>query len=896
MGFYPLSHLCPIAEESAPFCKTFNVANGSGITQKRGLLNNPGPQAFLGDVLNSHSGLLCSLGLRAPPHNREYYPERSMKKNSNVKSELTLPELTLAGGKLRLTAQDIVADYRMAFQSRTASLIGRKEVLTGKAKFGIFGDGKELPQIALAKAFKQGDFRSGYYRDQTFMFATGMSNISEFFSQLYANTDKNLEPSTAGRGMNGHYGSRLLDDEGNWKSQIDSKNSSSDISPTGGQMARLLGLAYASKMYRKEPALKNEGGQFSKNGNEVAFGTIGDASTSEGIFFESMNAAGVLQVPLAMNVWDDGYGISVPREFQTTKGSISEALKGFARDKSHPKGFDIHVVKGWDYAALCEAYFTGIEKVRTEHVPALFHIVELTQPQGHSTSGSQERYKSKERLAWEEQNCCLKIFRAWILSKGFATAQQLETYETEDRKTVEKLRAEAWDAYMNPIRTERTVVLGVLDSVKKSTNIPAQVQERIAKLRDEVSVAVTLNRKLLHSALRRATTMLRGIHSAEIAALRDFLKSYSDTANARYRSHLHSVSKNSPLHVPEIKATFSESSESVDGRVVLQKLFDHHFATNPKVFALGEDVGKLGDVNLVFEGLNAKYGDLRVTDTGIREATIFGQGLGCALRGLRPLVDIQYLDYLLYALQVMSDDLACLHYRTAGGQKAPVIVRTKGHRLEGVWHTGSPIGMILHALRGIYVCVPRNMTQAAGLYNTLLQGDNPALVIEVLNAYRLKEKVPDNLTQFTVPLGVVEVLRSGKDVTLVTYGACVRVAQEAAVELEAMGIDVEIIDVQTLLPFDTSGSIAKSIQKTNAVLFLDEDVPGGASAYMLQQVLEGQKAYEFLDAPPRTLAAAENRSPYGTDGDYVCKPSCEDVVETIYAMMRERNQAQFPAV
>ena len=622
-----------------------------------------------------------------------------MKKNTNVKPAQNPSELTLAGGKLRLSAAEIVADYRLAFQSRTASLIGRKEVLTGKAKFGIFGDGKELPQIAMAKVFKAGDFRSGYYRDQTFMFATGMSSISEFFAQLYANTDKKLEPASAGRGMNGHYGSRFLDDEGNWKSQIDSKNSSSDISPTGGQMARLLGLAYASKMYRNEPALKNQGGQFSRNGNEVAFGTIGDASTSEGIFFEALNAAGVLQVPLAMNVWDDGYGISVPREFQTTKGSISEALKGFARDKNHPKGFEIHVIKGWDYAALCETYFNGIEKVRNDHVPALFHVVELTQPQGHSTSGSQERYKSKARLAWEEENCCLKRFRAWILAQGFATSAELEAFEIEDRKAVEKMRAEAWESYMGPIRVELIQALEVLDSVKKASGLPAPTLEQIAKLRDEMQNAVTLNRKLIHSTLRRAASALRGLNAPEILSLKTFLKNYSDSAETRYKSHLYSSSKLSPLHVQEVKAVFSEKSESVDGRVVLQRLFDHHFSTNPKVFALGEDVGKLGDVNLVFEGLNSKYGDLRVTDTGIREATIFGQGLGCALRGLRPLVDIQYLDYLLYALQVMSDDLACLHYRTAGGQKAPVIVRTKGHRLEGIWHTGSPIGMILSSLR-----------------------------------------------------------------------------------------------------------------------------------------------------------------------------------------------------
>jgi len=797
--------------------------------------------------------------------------------------------LSLAKGKLTLSREEILSDYRVGYRSRMASLTGRKEVLTGKAKFGIFGDGKEVPQLAMAKAFREGDIRSGYYRDQTFMMAAGLLSVREFFSQLYADTNVEHEPSSAGRQMNCHFGTRMLDAQGKWLAIVEKKQSSSDISPTAGQMSRLLGLAYASKLYRKEPALANAGGGFSRNGNEVAFGTIGDASTSEGIFWESLNAAGVLQVPLVMSVWDDGYGISVPREFQTIKGSISEALSGF-QSRGSAKGFDLHVVAGWDYPALVEAYSLGVEKTRREHTPALFHIVELTQPQGHSTSGSHERYKTKERLAWEEDHDCLRRMRRWIIEQRFATESELDAMESEDRTLVENARKEAWELYQAPLRAERNQALEKLDTV---TKLSLKGSEKVARCSDELRAGVTLNRKLMQSTLRKAAVALYGETHPAALELCAYSNQFFKQNRQRYGSHLYSESDENPTRFAGVPARYSESSESVDGRVVLLKLFDHFFQTNPRFFALGEDVGKLGDVNLVFEGLNAKYGDLRVTDTGIREATILGQGIGCGLRGLRPLVDIQYLDYLLYALQIMSDDLATIHFRSAGGQKSPVIIRTKGHRLEGIWHTGSPIGMILNSVRGMYVCVPRNMTQAAGMYNTLFAGDNPALVIEVLNGYRLKEKVPDNLTEFRVPLGTPEVVLEGSDITVVTYGACVRVAQEAAAELAGHGVSLEIIDVQTLIPFDTHKIIRESLEKTNMVIFMDEDVPGGASAFMLQHVIEEQRGYEHLDAPPRTLTALASRSPYASDADYYCKPSAEDLTELALNMMRERFGSTF---
>lgn len=801
--------------------------------------------------------------------------------------------VSTATGKVAISFEEIVEDYRLGYRSRIASLIGRKEVLTGKAKFGIFGDGKEVPQLAMAKAFREGDFRSGYYRDQTFMFATGMSDTSEFFAQLYANPNPVLEPASAGRAMSCHFGSRLIDEQGRWKPQVRSRNSSADISPTAGQMARLLGLAYASKLYRHESSLQGDHvSGFSFGGNEVAFGTIGDASTSEGVFWETINAAGVLRVPMIVSVWDDGYGISVPTACQTTKGSISAVLAGFSRDGG-PEGYDIYVVKGWDYLALCDAYLLGVEKVRRDHVPALFHITELTQPQGHSTSGSHERYKSSERLAWEEEHDCLRRMRAWMVSEKIATAEQIDHWEAEDRQLVERARSEAYEAYTAPIREERALVLSMLHRMAGEAG---EAQAAVGTIATELSNALTLTRKIVQSSMVKALAAMRGLENPIKPELAAFLRRYREENIRRYGSHLLSESAESPMRVKEIRPVYGESPEVVDGRVVLQRCFDYHFRTNPLVVALGEDVGKLGDVNLVYEGLNERYGDLRVTDTGIREATIVGQGIGMALRGLRPIVDIQYIDYLLYALQVISDDLATLHYRTRGGQKAPVIIRTKGHRLEGIWHTGSPMGMILNAMRGLHVCVPRNMTQAAGFYATLLQADDPALVIEVLNAYRLKERVPANLGVFTVPLGIPEIIREGTDVTVVTYGACCRIAMEAAEALQRAGIAAEIVDVRTLLPFDVEHSIVRSLARTNAVLFLDEDVPGGASAFMMQQVLEVERGYEHLDAPPRTLTARPHRAAYGTDGDYFCKPSADDVFAVVYAMMRERDPERFPEI
>lgn len=798
-------------------------------------------------------------------------------------------DLMSSNGKFSAPPEDVIADYRLAFQSRVAAVTGRKEVLGGRAKFGIFGDGKEIAQIAMAKAFRAGDIRAGYYRDQTFAFATGMSNLREFFSQLYGDPNMEADPASAGRQMTSHFASRFLDDDGRWRRLVDLKNTTADISPTGAQMARLLGLAYASKLYRNLPELADVSGQFSVNGNEVAFGTIGNASTSEGVFLEVMNAAGVLQVPMALSVWDDGYGISVPNEYQTTHSSISKALKGFAYNEKTGSGFDIYVVKGWDYPTLCATYVDAIERVRKEHIPAFFHVIEMTQPQGHSTSGSHERYKSKERLEWEEKSDCITWLRNWILESGLSTEKELDEFEADDRRVVETARKEAWQSLMEPIRREQADALTLMRRVAEESPSEA-LQSAMTELRDPL----TLNRRIIASSLRRSLFALRGHESDAKTELARFSEKYRDEKKELYNSYLFSRSPDSPLEVGEVKPEFSNDSETVDGRVVLLRCFDKMLERDQRVFAIGEDIGKLGDVNLVFEGLNAKYGELRVTDTGIREASILGQGIGASMRGLRPIVDIQYLDYLLFAIQGMSDDLATLHYRSHGGQKAPVIVRTKGHRLEGIWHTGSPMGMILHSCRGIYICVPRNMTQAAGMYNTLLLGDNPALVVEVLSGYRLKERVPNNIGEFTVPLGVPQVLREGADVTIVTYGYCCRVATEAAYDLAAMGIDAEVIDVQTLSPFDLQHTIVSSIEKTNAAVFLDEDVPGGASSYLMQRVLEGQGAWQFLDSAPRTLSASEGRSAYGTDGGYFTKPSREDLLELVYELMKERRPGEFP--
>ena len=790
---------------------------------------------------------------------------------------------TLRNSKLALAAETVVADYRLAYSSRRASILGRAEVLRGNATFGIFGDGKEVAQLAMAKAFRPGDWRAGYYRDQTFMWATGMSNVRAFFAQLYGNTNLDSDPASAGRQMGNHFATRFLDDRGEFTRSIDTPNSTADVSNVAGWMPRLLGLAYASKLYRNNPQLRTAQDGFSVNGNEVAFGTIGDAATSEGHFWETVNAAGVLQVPIALSVWDDGYGISVPISAETTKSSISDALRGFIPDDR--PGVDIYVIPGWDYAALVDAYATGIERVRSTHKPALFHITELTQPQGHSTSGSHERYKSKERLRFEVEYDCIRRMRDWIIESGIASESQLEGWEAADKEAVEAARDLAWEAYQTPIRHERDRAVSILRRVDTP---------RVAEIASTLTEAGKVTRSAILSGASFALRTLRGTDSPERSELIKFIEDYKQEHGDRYRSHVFSTSDESPLKVPVVPAVYSDKSPTADGRQVLLRNFDANFARDPRLFVIGEDVGRLGDVNLVFEGLQAKYGDLRLTDTGIRETTILGQSIGAAMRGLRPICDIQYLDYFLYALEVAADDLACLHWRTAGGQKAPVVMRTKGHRLVGIWHAGSPMAVLINALHGMYIAVPRNMTQAAGFYNTLFRGDNPGVVIEVLNGYRMKERVPDNIGQFTVPLGVPEVLREGTDVTVVTYGACCAIALDAARALEDLGASCEVIDVQTLSPFDVDQSIVRSLEKTHAVLFLDEDMPGGASAFMMQQVLERQNGWWHLDAAPRTLAAAPNRPAYGPDGDYFTKPNRESVVEAVYDLMRERNPGRFP--
>ncbi len=789
---------------------------------------------------------------------------------------------TLRNSKPALAAEAIIADYRLAYSSRRASIIGRAEVLRGNATFGIFGDGKEVAQLAMAKAFRPGDWRAGYYRDQTFMWATGMSNVRAFFAQLYGNTNLDSDPASGGRQMGNHFATRFVDDRGAFTRSIDMPNSAADVSNVAGWMPRLLGLAYASKLYRNNPQLRKAQDGFSVNGNEVAFGTIGDAATSEGHFWETVNAAGVLQVPIALSVWDDGYGISVPVSAETTKASISDVLRGFIPDDR--PGVDIHVVRGWDYPALLDVYSTGVERVRTEHKPAIFHVIELTQPQGHSTSGSHERYKSKERLRFEVEYDCIARMRDWIIESGIAGESQLEGWEAADKESVEAARDLAWEAYQAPIRRERDRAVSILRRIDTP---------KVAEVASTLNEANKVTRSAIISGASFALRTLRGAESPERTELVQFIEEYRRQNNERYTSHVYSTSNESPLKVAAVPAAYSDASPTVDGRQVLLRNFDANFARDPRLFVIGEDIGRLGDVNLVFEGLQAKYGDLRLTDTGIREATILGQAIGAAMRGLRPICDIQYLDYFLYALELASDDLASLHWRTAGGQKAPVIMRTKGHRLVGIWHAGSPMAVLINALHGMYIAVPRNMTQAAGFYNTLFRGDNPAVVIEVLNGYRLKERVPDNIGEFTVPLGVPEVLRAGTDVSVVTYGACCAIALDAARALEELGVSCEVIDVQTLNPFDIEHSIVRSLERTHAVLFLDEDMPGGGSAFMMQQVLERQDGWWHLDAAPRTLAASPNRPAYGPDGDYFTKPNRESVVEAIYRLMRERHPEKY---
>lgn len=795
--------------------------------------------------------------------------------------------------KQKWDREQVLRDYTIVRQSREASLLGRKEVLTGKAKFGIFGDGKEVAQIAMAHAFKAGDTRSGYYRDQTFMFATGMLSVREFFAQLYADTDLALEPASGGRQMNGHFAVRQLDANGNWLSQTEGPNTSADVSPTGSQMPRLVGLAYASRLYRELDELKEwaEAGMFSDNGNEVAFGTIGNASSAEGMFFESVNAIGVLRAPAVISVWDDGYGISVPNEFQMTKGSVSEVLAGLQRKEGDATGYDLYVVKGWDYPTLVETYAKATEVARNEHVPALIHVVEMTQPQGHSTSGSHERYKSEERLQWEIDCDPATKMRDWMIAEGLATAEELDAIDAE---AVEYVRAEqegAWQDYCAPIEKEVEQAAGVLREVAASSGNADELNRIASELANKRSASYRLD---VMTSLSRALIAARKDSDATRKPLIEFKNEYNRVNRERFGSHLHSQSEHAALNVGGIAPEYDEKPERLKGFEVLNHCFDAALKRDPRIIAFGEDVGKLGDVDQGFAGLQAKYGELRVSDTGIREVTIIGQAIGMAMRGLRPIAEIQYLDYLLYALQIMSDDLATVQYRTRGGQKAPAIIRTRGHRLEGIWHSGSPMAGIINLVRGMHVLVPRDMTRAAGFYNTLFQSDEPALIVEVLSGYRLREPLPKNIDTLTVPLGVPEVIREGRDVTIVTYGACCRFAMQAAEMLSDLGIEIEVVDVQSLLPFDVNSQIVESLKKTNRVLFLDEDVPGGTTAYMMQKVLEEQDGWRWLDSEPKTLSAQEHRPAYGSDGSYWSKPFAEHIFEAVYDIMHEASPAAFP--
>jgi len=784
----------------------------------------------------------------------------------------------------------VINDYRIGYESRQASILGRREVLTGKAKFGIFGDGKEVAQLAMAKAFRKGDWRAGYYRDQTFMFATGMSNLKEFFAQLYATPDIEKDPASAGRQMNCHYATRFINADGSWINQAESMNCAADISTTSGHMPRLLGLAYASKLYRQNKELEYLK-QFSVNGNEVAFGTIGNGSTSEGLFFETFNAAGVLQVPMAISIWDDAYAISVPAKLQTTKEDISEILKGFQCEKG-TNGYEIFKVRGWDYVALCETYDRAIAVCRERHVPVLIHVTEMTQPQGHSSSGSHERYKSKERLTWEDEHDCLLQMRKWMIESAVATAEDIDEIETNAKKYVRDCQKEAWTELANEIKDELDETAQDIENLAHGVT----AKDELLLIASALRACVDPGRKDIVSAMRKALRLTIKEDSAERQSLIKWLNEEKLKNAERYNSKLFSDDEQSPLKVPFVAAEYADDARLLDGREILNACFDANFTRDKSIVAFGEDVGAIGDVNQGFAGLQNKYGDLRITDTGIREATIIGQGMGLSMRGLRPIAEIQYLDYLIYAMTVISDDLASLSYRTRGGQKAPVIIRTRGHRLEGIWHSGSPLGMILSSMRGLHICVPRNMTQAAGMYNTLLRGDEPALVIECLNGYRLKEKLPANVGEFTVPLGIAEVLLEGSDMTVVSYGSTLRIVQEAAEELEKMNIHIEVIDPQTLYPFDITNVCGTSLKKTNKLLVIDEDIPGAGSAYILQKILEAQNGYYSLDAQPKTLSAKDHRPPYGSDGDYFSKPSPDDVIEAVYNMMSEANPAKFPAL
>ena len=790
--------------------------------------------------------------------------------------------------------EQVLIDYRIANLSRQASLLGRREVLSGKGKFGIFGDGKEVAQLAMAQVFRNGDWRSGYYRDQTFMLASGLMKVEEIFAQIYGDTDAAFNPMNAGRLMNNHFATRSLDKNGHWKNLTEQKNSSADISPTAGQMPRLLGLALTSKLFRDNPSLAHLT-SISKNGDEVAFGTIGDASTSEGHFWETINAAGVLQVPMAMSVWDDGFGISVPNSLQTTKSSISEVLKGF--EKTNGKaGFVIYSAKGWDYADLCKMYEEGVNYCRQNHVPVLFHITEVTQPQGHSTSGSHERYKTAERLGWEKDFDCISQMRNWIISQDIASADELDLIEKEAIDHVRNARKAAWNNYQKPLNKLRDDFLQIADV----TTCNCAKTDRINSIKEDLRQVADPIRKDIMSAAKKILRLICDSCSNPSNSLKinvtKWLTAELNVSYQKFNTYLYSESDESALKVQAVSPQYADDALLVPGREILRDNWDIQFEKNEKIVMFGEDVGKIGGVNQTFEGLQLKYGENRIFDTGIREATIIGQGIGLAMRGMRPVAEIQYFDYLLYGLQLMSDDLATLQYRTAGGQKAPMIITTRGHRLEGIWHSGSPLSMVINSIRGVYVLVPRDMTRAAGFYNTMLKSDEPALIIEPLNGYRLREKKPLNIGEFCIPVGIPEIIEQGNDITLVTYGSCVRVAQDAVAQLRDFKISVELIDVQSLEPFDINHVISKSLKKTNKIVFFDEDVPGGATAYMMQKVLEEQKGYNYLDAEPRTVTAQAHRAAYGTDGDYFSNPNAEDVFDCIYNMMHDYNPQKYPKI
>ncbi|MEM0996241.1 MAG: thiamine pyrophosphate-dependent enzyme [Bacteroidota bacterium] len=792
-------------------------------------------------------------------------------------------------GALAFDKEIVLSDYRTAYQSRQASLIGRKEVLTGKAKFGIFGDGKEVAQVALSHAFQKGDIRSGYYRDQTMAFALGYSNVKEFFAQLYSDTDLEKEPASGGRQMNGHFATRNLNPDGSWRDLTDIHNCSADVSPTGSQMPRMVGLAYASVLYRQLEDLKSMA-NFSRNGDEIVFGTIGNASCAEGMFWEAVNACGVLNAPLLLSIWDDGYGISVPNKYQVTKDNVGELLKGFQRTEGFEGGYEIYTVKAWDYPALVETYLKAAQLVREEHVPVIIHVIEVTQPQGHSTSGSHERYKTKERLAWEDEFDGIKKMREWMIAEGLYTAEELDAIEKADKKQVRAGQKAAWKDYSDPIQQNIAFVNGIFDEIAADST----QADKIVAIKQGLSATIDPMYRDMMVAVQRVLMAVRQEQLPAKEKLLEFRRNVNAQKYEAYSSHLYSETREAVRHVPVVDPTYSDDSPTMSGFEVINQFFDQALARDARVIAFGEDLGHIGGVNQGMAGLQEKYGELRVTDTGIRECTIMGQAIGMAMRGLRPIAEIQYLDYILYGLQILSDDLATVNWRTKGGQKAPVIVRTRGHRLEGIWHSGSLMAGLVHLVRGINVCVPRNFVQAAGMYNTLLNSDEPGIVVEVLNGYRLKEQLPDNMGEYTVALGVPEVLRQGEDVTIVTYGPLCRIAAEAIDLLAEVGIDAELIDVQTLLPFDTEHRIVESLKKTNRVLFLDEDVPGGITSYMMQEVLENQRGYYWLDSEPRTLAAQPHRPAYGSDGDYWSKPSVEDIFEAAYDLMHEFDPVAFP--